>query len=193
MLKNYLDRVTIGATLSPTERVHDLYEALYLFRNDVKVDADNLALVGYSHGGSVVLEALTLTGNKIPPPGDDVFHSKEHSLKGVRAATVYYPNCRPGTYFEQHAEIEKIDLQVHLAEQDEYVRPDLCQSVIDRFDLPPDSIRLQVHYYDEKHAFDMKEYVAAYSEKSKNLAFGRTLQFTCDAIDPKYHSSCIAD
>ena len=36
MLMNYLDRITHGATLSPAERVHDLYEALYVFRRDNK-------------------------------------------------------------------------------------------------------------------------------------------------------------
>ena len=186
LLKTYLDRITAGAIFSPAERAHDLYEALRIFRANEKVDSNNIAIIGYSHGGSTVLESLTFSGNKVPPPGDDAYSSEEHSLHGVKAAVAYYPNCRPGTYFDWHASIKNIDLQIHLADRDEYVRPDLCQLVIDRIKKSHNDQKLQTHHYDELHAFDMKEYGAAYSKKSKELAFNRTLGFIRNAFDPKY-------
>lgn len=193
MTQNYLQRVTKGATMSPAERVHDLYEAMTILRRDKKVDSSNLALVGFSHGASVILEALTLTKNKIPPPGGQIFSPKEHSLEGIRAAVVFYPNCRPGTYFQRHAAIEYIDFQIHQANHDEYVRPELCYSVICRIDRNTEFKKLKIHYYDDKHAFDMKEYGDAYNEQSKHLAYQRTFEFIRLALDPKYQYECTVD
>lgn len=193
MLQAYLNRVTTGSTLSPAERAHDLYEALHIFRRDEKVDSDNLAIVGYSHGGSTVLEALTLNKNEIPPPGDNEFSPEEHSLKGVRAAIVYYPNCRPGMYFHWHAAIENIDFQIHLARFDEYVRPDLCYHTLCRIDRNSGFRRLEMHYYNDKHAFDMKEYGSAYNSASKNLAYERSYNFIFKALDSKYQYKYVAD
>ena len=193
LLRNYLNRVTTGGTLSPAERAHDLYEALHIFRRNKKVDSNNLTIIGYSHGASTVLEVLTFTENKIPPPGDATFSPEEHSLQGVRSVVAYYPNCRPGTYFHWHAAIKKIPVLVHLAHRDEYVKPELCQSVIDKINKDNSGYKVQTYYYDELHAFDMKEYGVAYSEESKRLALDRSLEFIRNALDPKYQSGGIAD
>ena len=193
MFKSYLNRITVGGTLSPAERTHDLFEALHIFRQDEKVDPYNLAVIGYSHGGSTVLEALTLTEEQIPPPGDEVYSFEEHSLKGIRAAVVYYPNCRPGTYFHWHAATKKIPVQMHLADLDEYVKPELCRSVIDKINNARWFSKIQRYDYDEKHAFDMKEYGDAYSEKSKNQAYQRSLEFIRASLSQEYQYECIVD
>lgn len=185
--KSYLDRISKGFALSPAERSHDLYEALKTIRKNKNIDSENLVIVGYSHGGSVVLESMTFTENKIAPPGDEVFSEEDHSLEGVRAAVAYYPNCRPGTYFHGHAKIKNINLQIHLANRDQIASPDRCQSVIDTIRNAQTEQQLQTFRYDEHHAFDMREYDSAYSEKSKKFALDRTLKFIRRSLDPKYH------
>lgn len=189
MFKSYLDRVTSASTLSPAERTHDLFEALRLFRGDKNVDSANLAMIGYSHGGSTVLEALTFVENKIPPPGDENFSAEEHSLEGIRAVVVYYPNCRPGTYFQWHAATKKVPVQIHLADRDEYVKPEICRSIIDKINNRERSETIQTYHYDEKHAFDMKEYGDAYSEQSKYRANQRTLEFIRDSVAREYRQT----
>ena len=143
-------------------------------------------VIGYSHGGSVALEALTLSEKQLPPPGDKTFSREEHSLDGIRAVVVYYPNCRPGMYFHWHSQIRDIPLQFHMALNDEYVRPDLCDAVISRIRQHPRFSKLSTLYYDARHAFDMKEYGDAYNEHSKQTSITHTLEFIRETLDKKY-------
>ena len=179
----FLSRITLGYTLLPAERTHDLFKALEILRQHGKIDRNRLVIIGYSHGGSVVLEALTLTGNRRPPPGDKHFSESRHSLEGVTAVISYYPNCRPGTYFERHGNMAEIPVLAILARYDEYVRSELCQQAIDSTNQYLGYQGIRTLMFDNFHAFDMKEYGAAYDPQSKKLAADKTLKFIREHLD----------
>ncbi len=58
--REMMDRVTKGYFLLPAERTADLFIAIKAIRSYKKIDQNNLHIVGYSHGGSVVLDAITM-------------------------------------------------------------------------------------------------------------------------------------
>ena len=74
-------------TLKEADRVGDAYAALAYLRRQPGVDVQRIALLGWSHGGGVVLDAIS------QPP--------EAARPGFRAAVSFYPGC---TARNRHAE-----------------------------------------------------------------------------------------
>jgi dienelactone hydrolase len=67
-------------TLKESDRVGDAYAALAYVRQLPGVDAKRVALLGWSHGGGVTLEAIT----RLP---------SATVRKGFAAAVAFYPGC----------------------------------------------------------------------------------------------------
>ena len=78
-----------GRALWGRERAGDIYVALNYARQLPKADTDNIALLGYSHGGWSILDALSYDGQ--PPYALDAAPSD--ILQSVKGAIVYYPYC----------------------------------------------------------------------------------------------------
>ena len=78
-----------GYRLWGNERAADVYSALVLVREMDNVDFDRVVLLGYSHGGWSILDALAYGG--APPFGAS--DAPQSALAGVKGAVTYYPYC----------------------------------------------------------------------------------------------------
>ena len=170
----FLSWASEGKIMLPGERTHEFFEAIQTMRKHPHIKADQLTVVGYSHGGSVVLDALSLVANNLPPPGGK--HLPENPLEGVNSAIVYYPNCRPGCYFEDLRSTPDIPVLMLLADHDELVSPTLCQEVVDDINQRKEARFITTARFDGGHAFDMTEY-PEFDETLKNEAYNHTLSF----------------
>jgi dienelactone hydrolase len=79
-------RTTVCTALRMTgqERASDIYAALEILRADARIDADRMALIGWSHGGWTILDAMVIAEAGEAPDG---------ALDGVRGAFAIYPYC----------------------------------------------------------------------------------------------------
>ncbi|MGI9273742.1 MAG: dienelactone hydrolase family protein [Endozoicomonas sp.] len=175
VMASYIDRVTKGYTLLPAERTQDLFAALEVIRGDIRVDAGRLSIIGYSHGGSVVLEALSLARAGQPPPGLDTL--PENVLDGVNATVVYYPSCQPSTYYRWFESIASIPTLMIQANQDEYVTPYFCRDTANIINYRSGKQMIEVLSFQNKHAFDMREYPEAFDPVNAEKATEKTLTF----------------
>lgn len=179
-MQRYLDNISQGYTLTPGERALDFYEAVKVMRKHPDIDANRLSVVGYSHGGSVVLEALTLAANNLTPPGGQQL--PDNPIRGINAASVYYPNCRPGMYFEHYRQMPDIPVQVILASQDEEVLPEICEEIVNEINQNDLKKKMHVHYFDGAHAFDMTEY-PGYNSTFRHKVQTKTADFIRQHLD----------
>ena len=157
-----LKAATTGHYLLPAERVADLHLALDVARSDKRINSDNIHLIGFSHGGTTVLDALTMeTIDEIPPTMNE---KALRPLSGIRSASVYYPNCGVGTYFYQHQVIPyNIPVLMAVARYDEFVSPSTCIGLSNDINAEFNAWNYRSKYlvtlraYLNYHAFDMSE------------------------------------
>ncbi len=170
--------------LLPATRAADLYIALDHASKLDRIDPENIHLIGYSHGGSAILDALALAQlGEIPPP---MTQTSKTPLSGVRSASVYYPNCTPGTYIYQYQSTPKnIPVFMALARDDEFANPRYCEraanainfySITDTSPISSSPLVTQ-KYYPGEHAFDMQEYLDAYNSSVADQVKKDTLNF----------------
>lgn len=101
-------------TLKEADRVGDAYAALVYLRQRGDVDAARIALLGWSHGGGVVLDAIG--------------HPPETTQSGFRAAVSFYPGCSARN---QHADRfhPSAPLLVLMGEADDWTPVAPCQAL----------------------------------------------------------------
>ncbi|KEQ11780.1 dienelactone hydrolase family protein [Endozoicomonas numazuensis] len=174
--KEMIDTVTKGYFLLPAERMADLVIALKNIRGYQKVDSNNLHIIGYSHGGSVVLDAMTMSNNNLSVPATGSLPAD--AFKGVRSVTAYYPNCAPGTYYQHFMSTPTtIPTLLVLAKKDTDVKPEICSDIARHVNHHSFWKPYYVETFDEGHAFDMEEYPDTYSVQSKQSVMQKTLTF----------------
>ena len=89
-----MSQVCLGLRLWGQERAADVHASLELAHEDDRIDGSRLALIGWSHGGWTILEALNDAGlgeapsALLPSGSDDIA-----GLPGVRSAITFYPYC----------------------------------------------------------------------------------------------------
>ncbi len=143
------DTVCDGYALWGSERAGDIYVALNFIQHHPQADINKIALLGYSHGGWTILDALSYNGT--PPRGLDTV--PDNLLNQVKAAAIYYPYCgypsRARYTFNSPIPI----LAIH-AEQDTMVDPQACKTMMHAWQekgLPVTSLS----YDNTGHAFDV--------------------------------------
>jgi len=86
-----MSQVCTALRLWGRERAADIEAALVLAREDARIDDSRLALIGWSHGGWTVLDALDYAGEgRVPASLTGV---EPPPLAGVRSAILLYPYC----------------------------------------------------------------------------------------------------
>ncbi|MGI9279642.1 MAG: dienelactone hydrolase family protein [Endozoicomonas sp.] len=174
--KEMMNKVAKGYFLLPAERTADLFIALKNIRGYQKVDSNNLHIIGYSHGGSVVLDAMTMANNNLPVPA--VSSLPADSFQGVQSVTAYYPNCEPGTYYQNFMSTPTtIPTLMVLAEKDTFVKPEICSNIVKYINRRSFWKPYDLETFSEGHAFDMKEYFDTYNTQSKESVMQKTLTF----------------
>ncbi|MDO1559056.1 dienelactone hydrolase [Brevundimonas sp. 2R-24] len=89
-----LSMVCTGILLRGVERAGDVLAALWGVGQRPEVDADRLAMAGWSHGGWSIMDLMTLGLNQ---PGDAYLADPTPApLEGVRAVACFYAYVGPG-------------------------------------------------------------------------------------------------
>lgn len=168
--------VCAGKQLWGNERALDVYAALELTADMPQVDHQRLALMGFSHGGWTILDALAYggqAGHGYPAPG-------LQALQQVKAAVTYYPYCGFPAHLRQGSEAPReVPLLMLLASQDSVTNHRQCLDSLDALGLS--KIRL-VQYQGADHVFDQPSGMHTYQPALANDAHRQTLSFLNESL-----------
>jgi dienelactone hydrolase len=133
---------TRGRALTPTQRIPDAYGALRLLARHPRIDAKRVALMGFSHGGSLTLRAATVWARQTyAPPGTPSF----------RAFLPFYPNCN--AEYPERARVSA-PVRIHTDELDDWTPAAPCVRLAQALKAGGEDTAIAV-YPGAHHAFDM--------------------------------------
>jgi dienelactone hydrolase len=127
-----MSQVCLGLRLWGQERAADVFASLVLAREDDRLDADRLALIGWSHGGWTVLEALSDVGLGEMPAALAIDSGASSALAGVRSAITFYPYCGFPVRSDGRSFARDIPLHAILAGRDVIAPPGACETIFER-------------------------------------------------------------
>jgi dienelactone hydrolase len=160
-----------GKQLWGNERAQDVYAALELAAAMPQVDAKRMAIMGFSHGGWAILDALAYGGEA----GHGFTQSGRQTLRLVKAAITYYPYCGYPAQLRMHSQAPSdIPLLMLLGGQDSVTSHQQCLDSMDGLQL--DHIQL-VLYRNADHVFDHPSRMNTYQPALAADAHQKTLAF----------------
>ncbi len=120
----------------PPERVGEyIKEVISFIKKNPKADTTRINVIGWSHGGSGVLEWLS---------------SLEEEPIGVQSAITVYPGCSTSSPWESTLPVLMI-----LGEEDDIARPKVCKNLIES--LSNQTNVKVLSYPNARHGFDFTE------------------------------------
>ena len=145
-----LESVCEGERLWGFERAGDVLVSLQTLRAHPRVDPKSLHLVGWSHGGWSVMDAVSLAGaNKRPPLLTEL---PETSLKGVQSTFALYPYCGFGSFTGRYQWPASVRGLLILAQRDQNIEPGPCIDLV--HNQRSEGRPLRQKSYDVDHWFD---------------------------------------
>lgn len=123
--------------LKEADRVGDAYATLAFLRGLPQVDGDHVAILGWSHGGGVVLDAI----NTLPT-----------AMAGFKAAVSFYPGCARRNA-RSHSFKPYAPLLLLIGESDDWTPAAPCQALTDAVVAQGGAMQI-VTYPDTYHDFD---------------------------------------
>ena len=174
--RRFQDRVTQGYALLPAVRAPDVHVALDIARNNPRINSKAIYMVGYSHGASAALEALTLHTLNKPAPGMES-PAPGNNLEGIQSVVLYYPSCRPGNYFPWHKVWPSIPTLMIMGTRDELCGLENCQLVNRVINQNAGFEVIEELLVEGDHNFDMEEFPQEYDVAAEQKARSKTLDF----------------
>ncbi|MFK8029651.1 MAG: dienelactone hydrolase family protein [Gammaproteobacteria bacterium] len=145
--------VCSGKKLWGSERAGDIMVSLDAIRNMPFVNPDQLHLIGWSHGGWSIMDALTFAGDRKRPP--NLKSMADHPLSGVQSATLFYPFCEfPAR--GRHGWPQDFPVHFMFAETDSIVSNAACEAIISK-QVANGKPTTSKTYANTDHAFDMRD------------------------------------
>lgn len=95
--------VCTGARLHGRERAGDLYAAMAWARSQAWADGRRFAVIGWSHGGWTVLDALSLRSGAEMARATGITDLPDEPLQGLAATMIVYPYTGVGSLVGQRA------------------------------------------------------------------------------------------
>ena len=102
-------------------RAGDVFATVEILRSDARINAENLALAGWSHGGWTVLDALALV---------EVGDADADALDGVRGAFLLYPYCGTLTKADRNPIGTGLPVRILIAGRDRVVSAGECRRLV---------------------------------------------------------------
>ncbi|MGE3837761.1 MAG: dienelactone hydrolase family protein [Hyphomonadaceae bacterium] len=90
--------VCTGARLQGRERAGDLYATMAWARAQPWVDAARISVIGWSHGGWTIMDALALRSGEEMQRATGLENLSDEPLEGLAATMIVYPYTGVGTY-----------------------------------------------------------------------------------------------
>jgi dienelactone hydrolase len=144
------DRVCSGRALLPAVRAADALVSLAALRREARADAARIALAGWSHGASALIELLASD----PPAGNPAALARGDpplGLEGLAAVVLVYPYCGIGVRTD--AWRSEVPALFQLAERDSLADPAPCLDLVTRLREAGRPVELKL-YPSVDHAFD---------------------------------------
>lgn len=165
-----------GKLLWGNERAQDVYAAVELAAEMPQVDPRRIAVMGFSHGGWAILDALAFGG----APGHGFDWSGKQALTRIKAAVTYYPYCGYPAQLRLASQApSKMPLLMLLGAQDSVTDHRQCLEALDGLNL--DRIQL-VQYQEADHVFDQPSSMNTYQPALAADAHAKTLAFLRDNL-----------
>ena len=123
-------------TLKESDRVGDAYAALAYLRQQPDVDGQHIAMLGWSHGAGVTLEAIT--------------HPSANA--GFSAAVAFYPGCTSRNKRSEHFH-PYAPLLLLIGEADDWTSAEPCKALAATVAARGEAMQI-VTYPDAYHDFD---------------------------------------
>jgi dienelactone hydrolase len=167
-----------GKLLWGNERAQDVYAALELAAAMPQVDARRMAVMGFSHGGWAILDALAYGGDA----GHGFAKPDAQTLQLIKAAVTFYPFCGYPAQLRLNSQAPRdIPLLMLLAGQDSVTSHQQCLDSLDALGLA----RIQlVQYQDADHVFDQPSPMNTYQPDLAADAHRQTLTFLRKSLQP---------
>lgn len=127
-----MSQVCTGLRLWGRERAADVFAGVEMARQDSRIDATRLALIGWSHGGWTLLEALDDSGRQATPEALGPEGGAIPDLAGVQTAIALYPYCGFPVRGDGRTYDRAIPLHAILAENDVIAPARDCQRLFER-------------------------------------------------------------
>jgi dienelactone hydrolase len=93
--------VCTGARLQGRERAGDLYATIAYARAQPWADPDRISVIGWSHGGWTIMDALALRSGEEMRRATGLENLSAEPLEGLAATMIVYPYTGVGTYTGQ--------------------------------------------------------------------------------------------
>jgi dienelactone hydrolase len=126
---------------STVQRVPDVYGALRILVTHPKIDAKAIFLMGFSHGGTLAVNAATIWARDIYAPA---------GRPRFRGFFPFYPYCN---FSVPEREALSGPLRIHTGELDDWTPAKPCQEWSDRLKANGYDVRITL-YAGAHHAFD---------------------------------------
>jgi len=132
---------TSARTLTSTQRIPDAYGALRIIATHPKIDARRVALMGFSHGGSLTMGASTVWAKgTFTPTGQPAF----------RTFLAFYPSC--STVYPQRERVSA-PVRIHIGELDDWTPAAPCIRLMEVLRALGQDATITV-YHGAHHSFD---------------------------------------
>jgi dienelactone hydrolase len=132
---------TQGGVLVPLQRVPDAYGALRVLAVHPRIDPRRIALMGFSHGGSLTMLASTAWAKEtFAPAGQPSF----------RAFFPFYPNCN--AVFPERNRVSA-PVRIHMGEADDWTPAKPCAELAASLKASGQDVSIDL-YPGAHHAFD---------------------------------------
>lgn len=168
-----LESVCEGERLWGFERAGDVLVSLGRLRVHPQVNEREIYMIGWSHGGWAVLDAVALGTEKNRPPM--LSSHLDQPLSGVRAVVALYPYCGFGNHVARFGWPDNsISGLLVIASRDRNIDPGPCISLAARLRAEGQPIELMNveadHWFDNPAGFDIVPHVfsAEATERSRH-------------------------
>ncbi|MGJ3231862.1 MAG: dienelactone hydrolase family protein [Oceanicaulis sp.] len=137
--------VCTGLRMRGQDRAADVFDALERLRADSRIDADRMALIGWSHGGWTILDAMAVAEAGEAPGAAP--------LAGVATAFLVYPYCGAIIEADTAPIGDPFPVTLLLVGKDRIADPDDCRRLAER--RTAEGSRIDILFEpDLTHAFD---------------------------------------
>ncbi|MBF0530268.1 MAG: dienelactone hydrolase family protein, partial [Deltaproteobacteria bacterium] len=142
------------------QRAGDAVAAAEYLKRQTFIRPDSLGIIGYSHGGSTVLQVV----------------QSEEAARLFRAAVSYYPRCF------SHLDRVAAPLLILIGDKDDWTPSSLCQDLVAKL-IQPELVTLKVypgayHVFDvQRKAIDYLHHHLEYNQAAAEDAIPRTREF----------------
>ena len=166
-----LTSVCTGFQLTSIERAGDIIAAVRHAKTLPAVDADNLFVAGWSHGGWSIMDLLTLDlPDEVPP---NLTAASWDDLSGVRGAVLIYPYCGFPSRSEPQGWQHMIPATVFMGDIDPIAPARDCMRAFER--LREDGADIETRIFEgADHDYDVSRHEAFHRDRFNEEATAET-------------------